>query len=297
MQIKVNLEQMPKSTIKLNIVVPAEEVKNSYEEVLEKLAKEAELPGFRKGMAPKEMVREKADLNKLYGEVVNDLLQASYTQAVTEKDIHPVINPQVEIQNFDPEKDFEYTATVAVRPEVKMGDYRKKLKELQKKKEESVKSTNAEKFAKGEPLSEENHVHLSPNEVVNTLNESAEVEIAEMLIEEETQRMMSRLIGQAETIGLSIEQYLKAQNKTADQLREDYKTAAESTLKAEFVLSHLVKENNIEATDEEIEETAKASGDPKALEQIKNPMEKWYIKSILEKNRLINNLIEEVAHE
>ncbi|OGC48132.1 hypothetical protein A2W32_04705 [candidate division WWE3 bacterium RBG_16_37_10] len=108
--------------------------------------------------------------------------------------------------------------------------------------------------------------------------------------------MMARLVDQAQSIGLSLDQYLKAQNKTSEQLTSDYKKTAEKSVKAELVLGEIIKTEKVDVTEAEIEEIVKASGDPNALEQLKDPLQKWYIKSILEKNKLINKLIEEVAH-
>jgi FKBP-type peptidyl-prolyl cis-trans isomerase (trigger factor) len=295
MQIKS--EKQAKSTMKLTVTVPAEKVKEAYDKVLSEVVKEAELPGFRKGMVPAEMVKEKTDVSKLYGEVINELLQKYYVEAVNQEKLNPVSNPKVEIKEFDLEKDFEFTAIVPTKPEVKIGDYTDKLKKIQEEKMKTVKEENAKKLAAGEQL-EEPHVHISSNEVVDALVDSAEVDISDILIDDESERMMARLVDQAQSIGISLEQYLKAQNKTADQLREDYHKVAERTLKAEFVLSQLVKDRGVEITEDELTEIVEASGTPNAEEQLKDPVQKWYIKSVLEKNKLISDLIEEAAgHE
>ncbi len=286
---KVSVEKQPKSTLKITITVEADQVKKSYEQVLDQVVKETELPGFRKGMAPRDMVKEKADISKLYGEVVNNLLQTYYPQALKENAIAPVSNPKVEIKEFDINKDFEFVATVATRPEVKIGEYKTKLKELYENKLTKAKEGNAEKLKNGEPI-EEPHIHMSPNEAIDEILKVSDVEVPEMLIEDETERMMTRLIDQAQSIGLSLDQYLKAQNKTPEQLRADYSKVAENSLKSEFVLSELVKESKITVDDAEIEDAIVASGQDPA--NFKDNVEKWYIKSILEKNKLLSELID-----
>jgi trigger factor len=263
---------------------------------LDEVVKSTELPGFRKGMAPKEMVAEKSDVSKLYGEVINELLQRYYPQALKENLITPISNPKVEIKEFNLEKEFEFVATVATRPEVKVGEFCKYFGRVQEKKEKTTKEENAKKLVAGEKL-EDSHAHLTPNEVIDILIDASELDVPELLIEEETERMMSRLVDQAQSIGLSLEQYLKAQNKTSEQLRSEYSKIAERSLKAEFILSNLANTEKIEVTDTEIEDVAKASGNPEVLEQLKDPVQKWYIKSILEKNKLISKLTEEAAHE
>jgi FKBP-type peptidyl-prolyl cis-trans isomerase (trigger factor) len=264
-----------------------------YEQTLNEAIKEAELPGFRKGLAPRELVLEKTDISKLYGEVINELLEKFYPQALKEKMISPLSNPRVEIKEFDLEKDFEFTATVATKPETKIKDFRPALKTFYEDKAKKLSTDNAEKITKGEEV-KETHAHLTPNELLEILLEKAEVEVPEILVEEEADRLIGRLANQAKTLGLSLEQYLTAQNKSQEDLKKDYIKVAENSLKAEFVLTELIKSENIEVSDEEIEEAVKATGDPTALEKLKNPVEKWYIKSILQKNNLVNKLIEEI---
>ena len=109
--------------------------------------------------------------------------------------------------------------------------------------------------------------------------------------------MMARLVDQAQTIGLSLEQYLKAQNKTADELREGFTQMAENTIKGEFILGKLVKDKNIEVDDSEVENTFKAAGYENIEERMANPMETVYVKSVLQKNKLISDIIDEIEGE
>jgi trigger factor len=82
---KVTVEKKDKSTLDMTVVVPQDRVRNVYDTLLAQVAETAEIKGFRKGQAPKEMVEEKTDLSKLYGEVINNLLQLYYPQALKEQ--------------------------------------------------------------------------------------------------------------------------------------------------------------------------------------------------------------------
>ena len=277
---KTTIEKQPKSTISLKVVVPVTDVTKTYNKILDDVVKEATLPGFRKGMAPKDKVLEKANVSELYGDVVNELLQTFYPQALKEHHITPISNPKVEINHFDLEKDFEFTATIAIRPEVKIKDYEKALKKAQDNKEKEAAKQQKDS-------TEKPHVHLSVDEVLDTLLDISELEVADLLVEEEANRMLGRLVNQAQTVGLSLEDYLKAQNKSKDELTKEYQSVAERTLKAEFVLSQLVADRKIEVTDHEVDEAIKSSGQPTS-----NPMDKIYVKSILAKNNLIMELID-----
>ena len=293
---QTNVEKLPKSTLKLTVTVPSEKIKQAYEKILIDVVNGAELPGFRKGHAPKEMVLEKTDVSSLYGEVVNELLKTYYPQALKEHLIQPIANPKVEIKEFDLDKDFTFIATIATKPDVKIGDFRKKIKEQYEKLETQDKALNEERLRKGEKL-EDTNIHLTVANVIDSIVEVTEVELPEILIDDEIDRMLSRLVNQAESIGLSLEQYMKSQNKTSEQLRAEYKSISEKNLKSELALSKLVADEKIEVLDKEIEEMITASGDHALMNQMQNDTEKWYIKSVLGKNKLISQLMKETEGE
>jgi FKBP-type peptidyl-prolyl cis-trans isomerase (trigger factor) len=293
---KVNVEKLAKSTIKLTISVPVEKVKEAYDAVLEDAIEKTNIEGFRKGNAPKKMVEEKVGVSNLYGDVINNLLQVYYPQAVKENHVNAIANPKVEIKEFEIDKDFEFVATTAVRPEIKLGDYRKELEKAFKNKRNEAKKENKDKLKKGEKL-EEPHVHLNSNDVVEALLNTGEVEPSDIIVDDEAERLMSRLVDQAQNIGLSLDQYLKSQNKTVEQLREDYKKSAQKNVKAEFLLSEAVNNEKIKVEEAEIFETVKASGIENAEEKLKDPVEFFYVKSILQKNKLITKLIQETEGE
>lgn len=292
----VKVENQPKSTIKVTVTVPNAKVKEAFEKTLDIVVEQTSIEGFRKGKAPRDMVRDQVGVSKLYGDVINEVLQTFYPQALKENHIAAIANPKVEIKEFDIEKDLEFIATVAVRPEVKIGDYKKHLKEYYAKRLEDAKKQNAAEAKEGETPAEP-HVHLSPNEVIDILVKDAELEVSDLLVDDETERMMARLVDQAQSIGLSIDQYLKAQNKTSEQLKKDYSAMAEHNLKAEFVMGKLIAETKVDADDKEIEETIKAAGFEDTDKRMSDPVEKFYVKSILQKNKLLSNLIEEVEGE
>lgn len=292
----VKVEKQPKSQIKLTVVVEKDKVNESYEKIVEEAIKTAKIDGFREGHAPKEKVIEKVGVSHLYGDVINDLLQTYYVQALKENHIIPLSNPKVEIKDFDLQKDFEFTALVAVRPEVKIKEFKSELKSRVEDKVKQAKKENEEKLKKGEKLNDV-HAHLSPNEVVDVLLKNSDADMPSLLVEEETNRMFSRLIDQAQSVGLSLEDYLKAQKKTSEELRAEYEKIAENSLKAEFVLSQLIFDEKVEVTDKDIEDMINASGVEDAAQRLSDPNEKFYIKSILQKNKLITKLIEEAEGE
>lgn len=273
---KTGTKKLPKAQIELTVKVDSNDVKAMYAHVLSEAVETTEVPGFRKGHAPKEKVEEKLGVSELYGEVIDHLLQTYYPQALKEHHINPIANPKVEIKEFDLEKDFEFVAIIPTKPDIKIGNFKAELKKLRKEK------TTKDKDAK-----------LLPNEVIEAILEKTQMDIADIIVEDETNRMMSGLINQAQSLGITLEDYLKAQNTTSDQLRKNYEKIAEKNVKAEFALAELVKVEKITVEQADIEQTIKASGTDQAEEMLSDPMQKVYIEMILQKNKLINKLIEE----
>jgi len=289
---KVTTEKLKKSALKLNITVEAEKVKKAYEEILENKVKSTKIEGFREGKAPKNMVEEKVGPSNLYGDVINALIQTYYVQAVSEQRVNPMSNPKIDIKDFDLNKDFVFTAEIAIQPEVKVGSIKKELEKRLKDRTETLKKDNDEKVKKGEEITVD-HAHLGVNDVLELLIEKSELEIADVLIEEETGRMLNQLMQQVKTIGLSIEDYLKAQQITVEDLQNNYKKSAENNLKAEFIMSQMIKDDNVEVPEVEIDDAFSAAGVSGVEERRKDPMERAYVKSILQKNKLITKLLEE----
>ena len=290
------MQKLPKSAIKLTITVPVDQVKASQEKMLAEIVRDAEVDGFRKGKAPTELVKQKINQQKFDSEVMGDLVKTFYPQAVEEQKLSPIISPKIEIDSYDAEKDFTFTAETAVRPEITVGDYRKAIKESYDKKAEDEK--NQKEDLKGTNQPEQDHTHMSPTDIVDAILTVTQVEVPDMVLDEEVNRMLSRLVQQLQPLNLGLEAYLKSINKTGDQIRAEYAQVAQKNVASEMALVEIVAREKVEVDDKEVEATADAMGDAKLKERYtKNPLEKAYIKAIIAKNKLIWKLISEVEGE
>lgn len=287
---KVNLNKQEKSTIELEVTVPNEEVKKAYSETLDKVVENAEIEGFRKGQAPKKLVEEKTDTSELHGKVINTLLQTFYPKALEKEEVTPISNPRVKVEEFGLDKDFQFTAAIATRPEVKIKNYEKELKKLYKENKKEFEEKNEDKEA---------HYHLPTNELIQKLVDLADFEVSDILVDEEVNRMFSQMMQQIQSVGMSVEDYLKSQNTSIEEVKGQYEETATRNIKAEFVLNHLVKEEGIEVDENEIEAMIQASGDEEVQKQMRNPIQMNYIRGILAKNKLVQKLVEglEENHE
>lgn len=120
--LSVVTEQLPKSQVGMTIEVPAETVDATYEKVLNRLTSKAKIEGFRPGRAPRALVEARVGPAALREEVVESIVPQVIRQALEEKSIDPIDNPDVEVLELERGKPARLKATVSVMPEVTLGD-------------------------------------------------------------------------------------------------------------------------------------------------------------------------------
>jgi trigger factor len=120
--LSVVTEQLPKSQVSMTIEVPAETVDATYQKVLNRLTSRAKIEGFRPGRAPKALVEARLGPAALREEVVESIVPQVIRQALEEKSIDPIDNPDVEVLELERGKPARLKATVSVMPEVTLGD-------------------------------------------------------------------------------------------------------------------------------------------------------------------------------
>ncbi|HEY7130791.1 MAG TPA: trigger factor [Candidatus Limnocylindrales bacterium] len=114
----------PKSTVVVEVEVPAEKLATAVGEATRALSRRTRVPGFRPGKAPRGVLEAVLGQGAVLDEAVDRLVQSSYRDALIEKEILPLTNADVEIVQAEEGKPLIFKATVPIRPEVQLGDYR-----------------------------------------------------------------------------------------------------------------------------------------------------------------------------
>lgn len=122
MQVKTN--KLPKGQLELTIEVSQEELKPFLKQAAAKISKELNIPGFRPGKAPYDLVKQRVGEMKIYQEMAELAIPKTYSQAVIENKLLTVGAPKIEIQKLAPGNTLVYKAVVALLPAVQMGKYR-----------------------------------------------------------------------------------------------------------------------------------------------------------------------------
>jgi len=114
---QVSVESIGKLERRMQVQVPAERVSEEIAARLKNLSRTARLKGFRPGKAPLKVIRQQFG-TQVHREVIGELLQSSYAEAVTQKQLSPAGSPRIEPQSMDEGQDLTYVATFEVFPEV-----------------------------------------------------------------------------------------------------------------------------------------------------------------------------------
>lgn len=120
----VQVEKLEKNMAKLTIEVPADEVEKALQSAFLKNKNRINVPGFRKGKVPRQMIEKMYGPEIFFEDAANTLITQSYPQAVDESGIEIVSRPDIDITQIEKGKAFIYTAEVAVKPEVTLGEYK-----------------------------------------------------------------------------------------------------------------------------------------------------------------------------
>lgn len=408
----LQVEKLEKNMAKLTVEVPAEQFEGALKTSYNKNKNKFNIPGFRKGKAPQSMVEKMYGVGVLYEDAVEEAIDATYSDAMKESGLDIVSRPEISISQVEKGKAFIYTAMVAVKPEVTLGEYKgievekarpdvtdedidNELKKVQEQNSRLVTIedrpvadgdqtlidfkgfVDGEAFEGGEaedyPLTIGSHSFIdtfeeqligknigeevevnvtfpteyhaknlagkpamfqvkvkeikmkelpelndefagevsefetldeykadlkaklaetkqqkatteNENNVVQKVVDNAQMEIPEPMIDEQVRNMIDDYARRMQSQGISLEQYLQFTGTTVDQLKDQMRPQAERRIRTRLVLEEVVKEENIEASDELVEAELKKMSDSYKMEveQIKSIMGEGGIKQLKE---------------
>jgi trigger factor len=329
---KTTTNKLEKSEVEILGTIESTEFEAYEGKALARIGERLELPGFRKGKAPVNVVKENVPEMELLEEMAEVALSENYQKILEENKIDAIGHPQIAITKIGKGADLEFKIKTATLPEIKLGDYKKIAKEANSKNENNqevvVEDSEVEKVINElrkmraeqnknkdgqtekdnhqghEHMSEEEHAkaHDKDNEVdeskwpafddefvksfgdfknkedfrekiksnlkiekettikdklrlaiVEELVKQTEIEIPEILIKSETDKILYKLQADIVNAGLNFEDYLKQIAKSEDDLRKEWHGDAEKRAKLHLIIQTISKKENLKPTEEEIE--------------------------------------------
>lgn len=120
---EARLEKIEGSEAHIQISVDAAKMEEGFEYAYRKVVKQVSVPGFRKGRVPRQLLEAHYGKEILYQDALEYIVPLAYAEALTMIDIDPIAQPEFDIEDINPGEDFVFKAIVAVKPEVKLGDF------------------------------------------------------------------------------------------------------------------------------------------------------------------------------
>lgn len=120
----VQVEKLEKNMAKLTIEVSSEEFENAIAKAYKKNKNKISMSGFRKGKAPRAMIEKMYGKGIFYEDAANSIIPDAYADAAKESELEIVAQPEIDVTQIESGKPFIFTATVALKPEVTLGEYK-----------------------------------------------------------------------------------------------------------------------------------------------------------------------------
>ncbi|MBI2011904.1 hypothetical protein HYS91_04000 [Candidatus Daviesbacteria bacterium] len=364
-----NIVKLPKAMVEVQISLPWPDMESRWNEVLNKLASDVEIPGFRKGQAPMDMIEP-----KIAQQAQQELLRVSMPQALIEAlqgtNIVPIDYPRYEVQSFQKGVGVTFKALVTERPQVKVGSYKtikvtrpplkqitdsdidKVVEDLYRRwkvrnpstgsasslqagsgpvgpqAQASTQSSGAsgslqfgktdtpptttsnvpdDIFAKGvgatdladlkkkirgdlEAEAKYNNELDYEEAILQSVEKMTEVDIPDILIEDELNRMLVSLQRNVTDRGMLLDEYLRAQNKTVDQLKNEWRRQAEQNVRMELGLAQIASSENVVISDEELQAEIDKIQDKRIKAQFEAQEPRLHLRHALRQTKTLNIL-------
>lgn len=349
-----NISKHPKALVEVEITVPWLDLEQKWNETLNRLSQDLELPGFRKGSAPLLMVEQNLG-QKLQDEVFKVAMPTFLIEALKGSDIVPIDYPKYQVITFVKGQNLQFRSTITNKPTVTIGNYKiikvtrpifkpvtedevqKVIDDLKKRWDvrnpdsgvanapQNDKGSGSISF-QGNGLSQqpdagfakamgatsledlktkirkdlEDHAKLN-NEldfeeaILQEVEKITQVELPDILISDELNRMLVSLQRRVADMGLLMDDYLRGQNKTLDQLKREWQPQAEKNVRMELGLAEIARMENVVVTDVELQAEIDKIQDERARRQFEAEEPRLHLRHALRQTRTLNLLKNLVA--
>lgn len=322
-----------------------EDVSPKWDEVYNHLASEVEIPGFRKGQAPANIVEPRI-IPQVQQEALKQIMPAALIQSLQGSTYVPIDYPQYNVLAFTKGGELKFNARVTVKPEVKVGNYKilnAKRPPMKASGDEEVDKVVADLFNRwklrqpvqpgqtqgnpANPAMPQAAQTTVPNDefakqmgvatlaelrtkiktdleadakynneldyeesILQEVEKVTNVDIPEVLIQDELARMLLSLQRNVSDRGLLMEEYLKTQKKTIDQLKAEWRPQAERNVRMELGLSEIARQENVNITDAELQAEIDKIQDGKVKAQFTQQEPQMHLRHALRQTKTLNLL-------
>jgi FKBP-type peptidyl-prolyl cis-trans isomerase (trigger factor) len=232
--------------IQITFTIPFSMIKREQEETLKEMAVDVEIPGFRKGKAPLEKVKEKVSQSAILEHSLGHILPHALGSAIDENKLKLAIYPKYELISAEEEKDWQVRAVSCELPEVNLGDYRGVVS--------GALRAGSIIVSGKDDKDPQNSKDKKEQVVIKALLDSVKIDIPQILIEEEANSRISNLLNRLEKLGLALEGYLTSIGKKIEDVRAEYAQQAKEAIAIDLVLSKVAESESVKVAQKEVDE-------------------------------------------
>lgn len=309
----IKVEKLPASSVEITGEISSEFLEEHFQKSLKKISETIELPGFRKGHVPPDMVLQKYGEMNILEDAAESALQDEYAPIIESEKISVIGHPRVTLRKLARNNPLEFGITVAVVPELNLPDYKKLAKkhsteDLAVVTDEDVDTvileirkhhTHNEMHKTGE-FKDENHAPLEEKDlpaltddivkalgdfkdvedlkikikenllqdkktkakekkrlsILDAILEETKVEIPDVLVESELDKMMAQFEDDVARAGISFDDYIKNIGKGRPEMRIEWRETAVKKAKVQLILSKIAEEEKITPEGDDIRNEA-----------------------------------------
>lgn len=274
-------------TIQITFTIDKKVISERQNTVLLELGKDTEVPGFRKGNAPPDKVKEHVSREKLIEKILSGILPKMFSDALISEKIKPSIFPKFELISSTEDENWQVRAITCEITPFDLNDYKTNIKGLFSKDKIWTPQKGADAKETKEPTRLEKE-----QKIIEVLLRDYHPIVPKILIDEEVNSRLSQLLSRIEKLGLTLEGYLSSIGKDPQTIRQEYAKQSEDAIKIELILEKVAIDEKITTSQSEIDEAIKASsGDPAVSENINSPEQTNLIKTIIMRRKALDFLL------
>ncbi len=275
--------------LEFTLTIPKKDIKEAYTKVVQKFQPHVSVKGFRKGKAPLKAVEEKVGKQKIYDEVLYQVVPPAYVEEIKKRKLAPIVDPEIQKIDTKENEDWTFKVLVAEKPELDIKNYKKIVKKAKPAKIPKSQTKKNDKKKKTKEQEKQEKRNLTIQGIFTNLVQQLKPQVPELVLYRETHRMVQDFVNRLEKMNITLDSYAKSIGKTSEEIQQQYAAQAFSTLQLEFVLNAIAKEEKIQPSKKELEDITKKSN--QKWEKM-NRNQQIYIVSMITKQKVIDHLLE-----
>jgi len=233
---KVKINKLPKSEVEIEGELGEEIFETYFAPALKKLGGGLEIPGFRKGKAPENILLTNLSEMKILEEMATLALGDAYPKILEENKVEAIGRPEIAITKLARNNPLGFKIKTAVLPPVVLPDYKKIAKRVRGEIPEKDKNATVPEKEKENQAREETRL-----KIIEEIIKESKIDLPEILAEFELDKIFYKMESDITQMGLKFEDYLKHLNKTREDLMKEVRPDAEKKAKLGLILNEIAK--------------------------------------------------------